>query len=498
MPELDILTEVFRIPQRDIRRPLPLSCVISRVFWHYIRGEDERVRTRLARACQRPRLYEFLGSLIKKLNSQVDKNGVPQGVDSITIPTSIYFFRRAFPTFNIAEGRQFQARIDPNIGILKRLGFVEEIENIVRFPGVSIPFNSLYEESRVQIRRALHEFKIYTFPSILNPPERVTLAEERRDVSAAVQVFQREYMGAREEDDLHGNFDRDTLLMMNDGLAERWRRSVPYERVQTDNTRRYYVRLGVRPIIPRFNQQSSAWFGFPDWGDTAGVTIPRVGRNGLPVYSDGCAVAFVANMAFTHRQRLIAVGALPEPAPHINRITLAEDTDLITPRTITGIPGAFNANGGIFWHLPLRPLSPLFPVAHHHRRRNVWHIVDGREVQQDHGFQFPPMDFDADWLDRFMNNAENNEFYIAIRIFVDGDPQTVNSQHWVGVNELVMRNGASFYRISPTSINDRISNAANRAGRGWQFWPNGNNPTDIYIPVSEVVEYRVFQIPQNE
>jgi len=147
-------------------------------------------------------------------------------------------------------------------------------------------------------------------------------------------------------------------------------------------------------------------------------------------------------------------------------------------------------------------IVPTVPGVRYDSQITVFTYVDALE---------PERMFDEE----FMNNPQNNQFYVAIRIFVTGDPETVANQHWVGVNELVTRNVRTtiidpdtgdttttdiptlFYRISPTSIHDR-GNFGNRVHRGWCFWPNATDPQDIYVPLSEVVEYRIFQIPQGE
>jgi len=73
----------------------------------------------------------------------------------------------------------------------------------------------------------------------------------------------------------------------------------------------------------------------------------------------------------------------------------------------------------------------------------------------------------------------------------------ITGQHWVGANELVMRGNTEFVRISPTSSHDwerggavgTVSN--NRGVRGWDWDIPENN---IYIPLTEVVGYRIFRL----
>jgi hypothetical protein len=57
-----------------------------------------------------------------------------------------------------------------------------------------------------------------------------------------------------------------------------------------------------------------------------------------------------------------------------------------------------------------------------------------------------------------------------------------------------------YYRISPTSGNDNQRGGAvnegvtnNRGVRGWQV-----RQGEIYVPLSEVVAYRILQIPQHQ
>jgi len=470
MPERDIKTETFQlgnIVQRFFRGDHLLECLVPSVIDHYLEGEEQRVQEKLGLRCHRPNLYQQLRTLILDLNSEISRDGViPQSMSAITIPTSISFFRYAFPTFNIIESRQGQVRIDPNIGVLNRLDFLDELEIIVR-RNMTIDFMHLSTDPRRRIVEALHTFRIYTAASIHSPHPQGTPNDNLVEVSEAIRVFQHEYMGYNAENRT-GSLDRYTLLLINQALTERWQRSPFYERVNpVTNARRYFIRLGVRPIIARFNQQGTAnpVHGTVDgpWGGDE-VFIPGLGQT---VRHSGCAIVLVANIAFTHGSRTI------------------------DPLTIRNNDDNFTAGGGLIWSNPLRASWPSFSDP-----------------------EMGSSQLTAAKFNRFMNNA-SSQVYVGINVNHLG-PTGSDSvlPHWVGASELVTINvnvtdpetGAitptptQFFRISPTSSDDLIMgtstsvNGNNRSGRGWRAVTNENGQS-IYVPLSQVRGYRIFTIP---
>ena len=57
----------------------------------------------------------------------------------------------------------------------------------------------------------------------------------------------------------------------------------------------------------------------------------------------------------------------------------------------------------------------------HRIRRYIWQIVDGDRIQFSRGTPFPAnMQQEVNMLDGLMNNDENIQYYVAIRIFVEG------------------------------------------------------------------------------
>jgi len=206
---------------------------------------------------------------------------------------------------------------------------------------------------------------------------------------------------------------------------------------------------GVIHIIPRFNQQGSDANNAVG-GDWREEYISRDGgRNGLPMRDFGCAVALVANIAHT------------------------QGSQSITPETIRAVNANFNGNGAIIWVRPLRE----------------WNITLHRRVDA-------PLTVDA--FNEFMDHP-TPRYYIAIRIFITGNPGDEKGEHWVGASEIVPLDNPKYVRISPTSENDWEEGTPvgrsinNRNVRGWRV-EDGN----IYVPLDEVVGYRVFKLPENQ
>jgi len=214
-------------------------------------------------------------------------------------------------------------------------------------------------------------------------------------------------------------------------------------------------RQGVIHITPRFNQQGSdARNASPgDWG---ALIIPGTARR---MSEAGCAVALVANIAFTHNPQTT-----------------------VTPETI-------RANDNYFSFGSIRWVDPLTGITIH--SPNNW---SADRAANDNNF---PNTFADRFNDELMAH-ETPRYYVAIRIFVTGAPGTRSGQHWVGASEIVPRRGAQYVRISPTSSNDweAGTNAgdanANRNQRGQRGWEVDNN--NIYVPLNEVVGYRIFRL----
>jgi len=217
-------------------------------------------------------------------------------------------------------------------------------------------------------------------------------------------------------------------------------------------------RRGVIHIIPRFNQQgndkNNATAG--DWG---GERISRdENRPGLLMSDFGCAVALVANIAFTH-----------------------DSQATITPETIRSNPNAadsnrtyFTGNGGIWWVRPLRPLG--FTDAH----------IDSRDTI-----------LAATRFTELMDHPDR-QHYVVINVNTTGNDPDIPSatDHWVGASELVTRDDIEYFRISPTSENDwdmgtPSNNLTARAIRGWDV-QDGN----IYVPLTQVRPgFRIYTKP---
>jgi len=484
----------FRIERTLLQRlpfskPIPIVMITIPVFQQYIGSEIEKVQAIFMRIVFKRSAEARLISMIEKLNGI--QRAIPWNMSEIKIPTGIDFIRAVFPDFDVMVDPTSQIRVSNRPWrLLDAFNNQIDLVEFVLFPRRSA--DSLSEEALGLIRNALHDFKIAT----------LTPNEQMQD---AVTVFQREYI-RREEGCCDGVIDWITVLLMNQARLGGWQRSVYYERVnQQTNERSYFVRLGIRPIIPRFNMQADAWLGFPDgnWGGEDSVLPRRPQNDPRSLRRAGCAVAFVANMAFTHRQRLIATGRLPEPAPSVDPVTLEGDPALITPGTIAGVEDYFDVGGVIFWNQPLLAFSPTFPLPPTNGQYRPRRWRENTTTLQIVG----ESQLAANWLEANLN-ARQGQFYVAIRVFTSNVFPRATGQHWVGVNEVVMRGDNTFYRISPTSINDRVSGQGgnnNRRNRGWLFSPAPANsggphddPIDIYVPATEVVEYRIFAIPDGE
>ena len=492
-------TEAFEIPAAIFRRLIKdrsysIACLAPLIFHHYVKEYESDIQRKIKRACNKPKAYESLISKIIDLNKNTKGYAkVPFECKKITIPSANVFFSSVFPTIDTTKQRTGTIRVNTHYGVLSELDYAAELENIVDNHDMVVEYMALAEETQVCINEALGRFKIYSVPT--------EQEDDDPQVTVAIRVFQNEYMGIQ-LDETTGTLDYETLLQINLALTEEWTRFPYYERVdQTDYTRYYFPQLKIRPIVPRFNQQGDPWLDFPggDWGDEPLPLRPQNEQRTLT--QAGCAVAFVANMAFTHRQRLIANGSLPALTPGINHITLEEDQNLVTPGTIVGVENNFDTGGIIFWNRPLLAFSPTFPLPPSNQTYRPRRWNENISTLQVTG----EPQLAANWLEANLN-ARQGQFYVAIRIFTTNAFPHATGQHWVGLNEVVIRGGNTFYRISPTSVNDR-GHFADRAGRGWQFLPAPapanpggphNDPIDIYIPATEVAEYRIFAIPAGE
>jgi hypothetical protein len=487
-------TEIYQLPiLANIlaeHRLYRIEWLVPRILAHYFESEAPEIRQRLHRICHRPSIFQYLITTLAELNGiEGGINGqISRATTSITIPTFTAFYRAVFPAINTIENPSGQIRVDPQNGVLNRLNFMDALERIVQNPGDrGVAFTNLNDnEAQRRIEEILEAFRIYTVSTEANGQ-----APQHR---SAIRIFQNEFIGRNRNNNdinLSGELNPETLLAMNRAVEEDWQRIAPYEMVTIlangNDTRRYYPRLRTRPVIPQFTQQGA-------WG---AISIPGL-FNALgeerTVANAGCAIAFVANMVHTHRERLIAGGRLPEESRNT----------IINPGTIAQTPAYFD-QGRIFWSRPVRTL--LRPLVN-----------------------------DTPFPDFFPNIGNMTElpiqYYIAIRIFVSGNFGTrpadgFTGEHWVGVKELVTFpvrtrvttsapvNGVAptvlltapvqYYRISPTSEHDLIPGVAvvanthnNRGVRRWQFRQNGNNPLEIYIPLSEVIEYRIFRIPRYQ
>jgi hypothetical protein len=439
------------------------------IFRQYIKNETEKVQLIFMRIMFKSSAERYLISRIEELNNI--RRTIPHGMNEIKIPTGIDFIRGLFPDFDVLVDRTSSVRIGNREWKLLN-GFDNNIE-LVEFVINHYHTRRILPPNALElIRNVLHTFKIATL-------------EPNAPLSDAVAVFQREYI-RREADYCDGEIDWITVLLMNQALEEEWHRSPFYERVNpVTNARRYFIRLGVRPITAQFNQQGTEYRGTVagPWGNR---NIPRLGGN---MRAFGCAVTLVANIGHTHRTRGIATGAM------------AADSTEITPETIRindkadDNGGYFTNVGGIWWIRPLKTSWPLFPNP----------ILEKGQLS-------------ATIFNSHMDNTDS-QFYVGINVYHTGIGETDDSwPHWVGVNELVTRNvnvtvtdpdtnistttptPTQFFRISPTSENDwvmgtsTVAGGNNRGGRGWQTRPV-QNPVDIYVPLNQVKGYLIIRIP---
>jgi hypothetical protein len=343
----------------------------------------------------------------------------------------------------------------------------------------------------------MHDFRIYTSPDILSGDDDANQEELRTSDAAhipeAIRVFQIENMLFSPDNNSgrFGNINSETLVAMNDALSGRWHREQYFEgvhHVAPYNTR-YFIRQGVVPIVPRFNQQGTDANGNAvagwNWRNTF---IPRLRVNGerRRMYRSGCAVAFVANIAFTHRERLIGSGINAAILPQITPGDIVVNDYCVSdvPRRS---PVYFYTNGHIFWAAPLNTL-----VAQ----------IDGSFALTDRDPRDNPSRLEPRRFNELMNDL-THQYYVGINVNTLGLPANNSGlDHWVGASAIVLRNATGtgipslFYKISPTSENDWINNtnSAARVARGWQH--DGNN---IYVPLTQVRNgFRIFRIPQNQ
>jgi len=226
-------TETFNLEASDFNGyNLPIDYIIPRIIDYYIKNTDSRVKEKLAQSCQTARLYEHMSEKIRELNAGVLTNEgiLSMGTSSIVIPTAIAFFRTTFPTFHILGCTTERVEVDPDIGILNKLEYVKDLEDMVRSLSNPVNFETLKEESRSVIRAALHNLRIYTAPSIHSPqsPEPNGIHQE---IAAAIVVFQEEYMKLKQDEDnrnLFGRINFTTLIGMNCALNNGWHRELSF------------------------------------------------------------------------------------------------------------------------------------------------------------------------------------------------------------------------------------------------------------------------------
>jgi hypothetical protein len=479
-----------------------LELLIPRILDHYFRDQTQAVQQRLHRICHRPSIFEYLTTTIAGINNFEDgiNAEIPRSATSIRIPTFAAFYSAVFQKINTTDNPEGRIRVDPQVGVLNNLGFSAELENIVLNPARSVAFTGLSEnDSRERILNALHIFRIYTAPALQNPPMNDPEgAELNQHVPISIEVLEREFIGRSiyPTNNTTRRLNSETLLGINIALREDvgWERFPYYEKVNpVNNASRYYPRLGVRTIVNHYTQQQNPW---------GPRNIPRLQEQEPTMARYGCAVTFVANAGATHRERLIALGDLPENSANFTPETIIDNE--------SNVPGIryFDDNGSIFWAEPLKTL--VQPLVAHYGNTARFHDNTGANTG-----------LTANVFNNYMND-ENRQYYIAIHIFITGNPGTRRGEHWVGVCELVTfpagtvvtvtnpANGnaseaplavaTQYYRISATSdrdnerggaVNEGVTN--NRGVRGWQF-----RQGEIYVPLTEVDAYRILQIPQHQ
>ena len=188
----------------------PLLYLVPDIIFNYLEREDVWVMEKLAPYCHRSRIHDSLASMIADMNSRIGEDlRIPPGMQSIIIPSAVFFYRSVFPTFDITCVIKGEARIGLKIGVLDRLEYAEELEDIVRtHRSGAAPLRSLQENSRRQISGALHAMKIHTASS-----------PDDQYMEKAVKIFQREMMGMAGEF-CTGGIDSQTLLAMNRALKD--------------------------------------------------------------------------------------------------------------------------------------------------------------------------------------------------------------------------------------------------------------------------------------
>jgi len=464
-------TETFQVPgtrrsRFDGTYNYSLRTLIPHIIKHYASGYPEHVQERMIRASQKTPMYSGLITKIQRLNWQIVSSEVRIRITSeIRIPTAYEFFSSFFPTIDLTIERRGTIRLKTCAnGVLDQFHYAIELENIVGNPERTFEFAGLTEDSQMLIRDAFHTLRIYTSPN----------NSETDRIQDAIRVFEEEYM-QRLPDYRTGMIDSELLMEMNAALPEDgWRRDPYFSGVHENppHDTRYFLRQGVIPITPRYNQQATHYFGATpgDWGDET-----TIGSTEYLMSAAGCAVALVANIIVTQRER--------EASPPLGVMA-------ITPLQIATTNEYFDIDGLIDWPMPLR--------AH-------WPSLVFKDIRS----VLTATDFNN------LMNHPTNQHYIAGHVFISGATNThTRGSHWVGISELVVRNASNpatgvvapalFYRISPTSQNDWRPGVAmsdvitnHRNARGWQRHPNDTNPTDVFIPVNAVRGYRLFSIAQN-
>jgi hypothetical protein len=451
-------TEAYDIPRnfRDVfDADYPVVYLVPHIIGHYLRDQDQWVQQRLNQWLYRPTVLQYLITWIgenERLNSGALRGGkIRHDAQTLIVPTAVMFYRGALPHLRITTCRTGQVRIDPNLGVLTELGRLEELETIV-WRNTNIDFFHLHTDSRERIVKALHTFRIYTATSIHDPHPGGVPNDNLEIISAAIRVFQLEAIRINPSiTNFLERVNRTTLLGINQALVDGWRRDPFIEGIHENppHASRYFIRRGVVPLTARYNQQARAWLGFPE-GNWGGPTdfIPKTDQ--VPVEERGCAIALVANIAFTQ-----------DPRTTITPLTIIRDDDNFLP------------GGDIFW---TRPLPRRWNITSDERRANT--ALPARlfnELMSDIAFQY----------------------YVAINV----NYFNTTRPHWVGASELVRRGNTLFYRISPTSIQDFEMNQtpnSNRGTLGWQTAPNEQGQTDIFVPLTQIKGYRIFRMPQTQ
>jgi len=504
------VTETFGIPEdfrRAFRNDYPIAYLVPKIIDHYLENEEQWVRERLNKYCQKPHIHQFLITEMERKNESVIRNGkIHRGRPSITIPTSIAFYRSVFPTLRVTGRSVGQARINPNLGVLTELGRVEYLETIV-WTDTNVDFIHLSPESRRLVAEAMHTFRIYTATSIHNPHPQGVPNDNLERLVAAIRVFQLEYIELDPDEDanLLGRINRITLLGMNRALAGGgwWRRQFFEDRNIITGATRYFVHLGVIPITPRFNMQGNdarnATSG--NWG---GNTFFIPGTR-LPMQTHGCAVALVSNIAFTHIHQGRGPSTLAANAADI-RHERDRNPGWIADRERANANRFFSDEGIIDWDAPLRGLGVSLAANINRTGPGERTVISEDGVETVEQYTHVNERFGEDVVNAFNTRMRNDtaSVYFAIDVNVAGTLASGDSsgQHFVGASELVtLDDSIQYFRISPTSQFDWIMGTTslnNRRGRGWRVLPNEQTPEFIYVPVSQVKGYRIFRIERNQ